>query len=60
MITNLLHENCNFIIIGLCLILVLHNSALVGGRDFANNLTTKCFPKQLHYNSRSVVFASHL
>lgn len=44
----------------LCLPPLLAPSALVGGRDFANNLTTKCFPKQLHFNSRSVVFASHL
>lgn len=44
----------------LCLPPLLAPSALVGSRAFANNLTTKCFPKQLHFNSRSVVFSSHL
>lgn len=44
----------------LCLPPLLAPSALVGSRTFANNLTTKCFPKQLHFNSRSVVFSSHL
>ncbi|XP_058735586.1 aldehyde dehydrogenase family 3 member H1-like [Vicia villosa] len=36
-------------------------SALLGSRAFANTLTltTKCFPKQLHFHSRCVVFSTH-
>lgn len=35
------------------------SSALVGSRLFANHLTTKCFPKQLHFHSRCVVVSSY-
>ncbi|XP_019464273.1 PREDICTED: aldehyde dehydrogenase family 3 member H1-like isoform X2 [Lupinus angustifolius] len=38
--------------------LVASNSAPVGSRDFA--ITRQCFPKQLHFNSHSVVSSSYL
>ncbi|XP_045823418.1 aldehyde dehydrogenase family 3 member H1-like isoform X2 [Trifolium pratense] len=44
----------------LCLQPLLVPSALVDRRVFfANHLTTKCFPKQLHFNSRCVVVSSY-
>ncbi|WJX53763.1 Aldehyde dehydrogenase 3 member I1, chloroplastic, variant 2 [Trifolium repens] len=43
----------------LCLQPLLAPSALVGSRLFANHLTTKCFPKQLHFHSRCVVVSSY-
>ncbi|WJX47803.1 Aldehyde dehydrogenase 3 member I1, chloroplastic, variant 2 [Trifolium repens] len=43
----------------LCLQPLLAPSALVGSRLFANHLTTKCFPKQLHFESRCVVVSSY-
>ncbi|PNX92321.1 aldehyde dehydrogenase family 3 member chloroplastic-like, partial [Trifolium pratense] len=40
--------------------LLVPSSALVDRRVFfANHLTTKCFPKQLHFNSRCVVVSSY-
>ncbi|WJX47802.1 Aldehyde dehydrogenase 3 member I1, chloroplastic [Trifolium repens] len=39
--------------------LLAPSSALVGSRLFANHLTTKCFPKQLHFESRCVVVSSY-
>ncbi|XP_004503900.1 aldehyde dehydrogenase family 3 member H1-like isoform X2 [Cicer arietinum] len=38
---------------------MMSNSGVVGSRAFANNLTTKCFPKQLHFHSRTLVFSSY-
>ncbi|KAK2384907.1 aldehyde dehydrogenase family 3 member H1 [Trifolium repens] len=43
----------------LCLQPLLAPSALVGSRLFANHLTTKCFPKQLHFHSRCVAVSSY-